>query len=118
VANPRGALALDAAGRVRDRGRPGRRGDHDARALPIAPARRVTLYSAPGCHLCESARRVLDAVREEIPFELEEVDISGDEELERSYRERIPVVAIDGEEAFTYFVQPDALRRRVARPDP
>ena len=75
--------------------------------------RRVELYFAPECHLCESARRVLENVRTEIPFELEEVDITDDPELERRYRERLPVVLIDGEEAFTYFVYPDALRRRV-----
>jgi glutaredoxin len=74
---------------------------------------RVTLYHAPGCHLCESARRVLEQVRGEIPFELEEVDIESDPELERLYRERIPVVAVDGDEAFTYFVHPDGLRRRL-----
>jgi glutaredoxin len=77
-------------------------------------ARRVTLYHAEGCHLCESAQRVLAGVRAEVPFELEEVDITGDPELERRYRERIPVVAVDGEEAFTYFVHPDGLRRRLA----
>ena len=75
--------------------------------------RRVTLYHAPGCHLCESAQRVIAKVREEVGFELEEVDISGDPELERRYRERLPVVAVDGEEAFTYFVHPDGLRRRL-----
>jgi len=77
-------------------------------------ARRVTLYHAQGCHLCESAQRVLAGVRAEVPFELEEIDITGDPELERRYRERIPVVAVDGEEAFTYFVHPDGLRRRLA----
>ena len=77
------------------------------------PSRRVTLYHAAGCHLCESAKRVLDGVRAELPFELEEVDIGGDPELERRYRERIPVVAVDGEEAFTFFVHPDGLRRRL-----
>jgi glutaredoxin len=76
-------------------------------------AKRVTLYHAPGCHLCESARRVLGKVRAEVEFELEEVDISGDPELERRYRERLPVVSVDDEEAFVYFVQPDALRRRL-----
>lgn len=75
--------------------------------------RRVTLYRAEGCHLCESAERVVAGVRAEIPFELETVDISGDPELENRYRERIPVVAVDGEEAFTYFVHPDGLRRRL-----
>jgi Glutaredoxin-like domain (DUF836) len=58
---------------------------------------------------------VLENVRTEIPFELEEVDITDDPELERRYRQRLPVVLIDGEEAFTYFVYPDALRRRVGR---
>jgi glutaredoxin len=75
---------------------------------------RVTLYRAEGCHLCESAQRVLAGVRAEVPFELEEIDITDDPELERRYRERIPVVAVDGEEAFTYFVHPDGLRRRLA----
>ena len=58
---------------------------------------------------------MLEGVRAEVPFELEEVDIGGDAELERRYRERIPVVAVDGEEAFTYFVAPDVLRRRLQR---
>ena len=74
----------------------------------------LTLYSAQGCHLCESALRVIEAVRAEIPFDFEEVDITGDEELERRFRERIPVVMVDGEEAFTFFVHPDGLRRRLA----
>ena len=78
-------------------------------------ARRVTLYRAAGCHLCESAQRVLTEVRSEVPFELEEIDITGDPALESAYRERIPVVEVDGEEAFTYFVHPDGLRRRLAR---
>ena len=73
----------------------------------------VTLVRAEGCHLCESARRVIEGVRSEVPFELEEVDIAGDDELETRYRERIPVVLVDGEEAFTYFVTPEGLRRRV-----
>ncbi len=58
---------------------------------------------------------MLASVRAEEPFELEEVDISGDPELERRYREWLPVVEIDGEQAFTYFVPPDALRRKLAQ---
>ncbi len=52
----------------------------------------------------------------ELGFELELVEIDGDPELESRYRERIPVVEIDGETAFTYFVDPEALRARVAVP--
>jgi Glutaredoxin-like domain (DUF836) len=80
----------------------------------IRNGNRVELFYAPDCHLCESARRVIQHVRAEVPFELVETDISGDDELEASYRERIPVVLVDGEEAFTYFVHPDGLRRRLA----
>jgi Glutaredoxin-like domain (DUF836) len=58
---------------------------------------------------------VLESARAEQPFELEEVDIAGDPELEARYREWLPVVEIEGERAFTYFVQPDALRRKLAQ---
>lgn len=58
----------------------------------------VTLYGKPGCCLCDEARQELDRLREKIPFELEEVDVSLDAALNRDYGERIPVVTVDGEE--------------------
>jgi Glutaredoxin-like domain (DUF836) len=51
----------------------------------------------------------------ELGFDLEEVAIDGDDELEARYRELIPVVEIDGKQEFVYFVDPDALRRKVAQ---
>jgi glutaredoxin len=77
---------------------------------------KVTLYHAEGCHLCERARAILEEARAELPFELEEVDIGGNDELEAKYREWLPVVEIDSERAFVYFVDPKALRRRLSRP--
>ncbi len=74
---------------------------------------RVTIYGAPGCCLCDDARAVVAAVRAERPFALEEVDISVDPVLERRYRERIPVVSVDGEEAFEYHVEASELARRL-----
>jgi redox-sensing transcriptional repressor len=84
---------------------------------PAAPAAaiRVTLYGQPECHLCDDARAVLERVRHDQPFVLVERDISGDDALLRAYLERIPVVAIDGEEVFELFVDEDELRRRLAR---
>jgi glutaredoxin len=76
---------------------------------------RVVLYGAPGCSLCDRARATLEGLRGELEFELEEVDISGDPALEERYRELLPVVEIDGEQVFTYFVHVDAFRRRVAQ---
>jgi glutaredoxin len=70
---------------------------------------RVVLYHARDCHLCERARAVL----RDAGVEFGEVDITGDPELEARYREWLPVVEIDGERAFVYYVDKAALRRRI-----
>ena len=57
----------------------------------------------------------MEAVRRELGFELTLVDVGGDPELEERYRSHLPVVEVDGERAFTYFVDPAALRGRLAR---
>jgi hypothetical protein len=54
-------------------------------------------------------------VRGELGFDLELIDVGGEPELEALYRELLPVVEIDGERAFTYFVDGDALRIRLRR---
>jgi glutaredoxin len=70
---------------------------------------RVVLYSRAGCHLCDAARDVLVAERSRTPFDLVEVDVAGDDDLERAYGIRIPVVEIDGEERFEFEVDPAEL---------
>jgi hypothetical protein len=75
----------------------------------------VTIYHAQGCHLCERALAQVRSFREELDFELREVDIGGVEHLEAEYREWLPVVEIDGRRRFTYHLQPDAFRRAVAK---
>jgi glutaredoxin len=82
----------------------------DSAAGPV-----VTLYGRPGCHLCDDARELLLRLRGEHRFELEERDIEADDALLRAYLERIPVVAIDGVEAFELFVDEAELRRALAR---
>jgi glutaredoxin len=69
----------------------------------------VVLFSRPGCGLCDRAREVLEAQRARTPFVLEEVDISGDDALEREYGVRIPVVTVDGRERFELEVDPAEL---------
>jgi Glutaredoxin-like domain (DUF836) len=56
---------------------------------------------------------VIEQARSEIGFDLELVDIGGNAELEARYRELLPVVEVDGEPAFTYFVDAEALRNRL-----
>jgi glutaredoxin len=77
----------------------------------------VTLYGRPGCHLCDDARVQLSALRDELGFELVERDIEADDDLLRRYLERIPVVALDGEELFDFFVDEPVLRSRLGRVD-
>ena len=74
----------------------------------------MTLYARAGCHLCDQARDVLLRVRSEAPFELLEIDIERDDELFRRYLERIPVVCLDGEELFEFYVDEAALRHRLS----
>ncbi len=73
----------------------------------------VTLYTKPDCHLCEAARAVLEEVRAVLAFELVVRDITLEEALHRAYFERIPVVSVDGEELFEYFVDAEILRERL-----
>ena len=73
----------------------------------------VTLYTRPGCHLCDDARAAIERVRERTPFRLLEIDIESDDALHRTYLERIPVVELDGEQLFEYFVDEAMLAARV-----
>jgi hypothetical protein len=70
----------------------------------------VRMYSRPGCHLCDEARQVIVTVRARVPFVFEEVDVSGDDDLEVAYGVRIPVVLVDGAERFEIAVDADALQ--------
>lgn len=73
----------------------------------------VTLYTRPGCHLCEQARATLQQLRGELRFELLERDIETDDALHRAYLERIPVIALDGEDLCDFFVDEALLRARL-----
>ena len=63
----------------------------------------------------EEMPEVIERVRARAPFALAEIDIESGEALHRAYLERIPVVTIDGVEAFQYFVDEAELERRLAR---
>ena len=71
----------------------------------------LVLYGKPGCHLCDDARVILERVG--APYA--EVDITSDDALHAAYLERIPVVTLDGEERFEYFVDEAALRRLLGK---
>lgn len=76
---------------------------------------RLTFYSRPDCCLCEDMQTVLAQVRRDTPFDLEEIDIETDPELESRYGQEIPVLFVNGRKAFKYRLTANELRRRLAR---
>jgi hypothetical protein len=73
------------------------------------PVPHVIVYQRNGCCLCEQALDMLARIGERAPFTLEQRDIEADERLLLSYLERIPVIVIDGREAFELIVDEAAL---------
>ena len=77
-------------------------------------APRVTVYTRPGCHLCEVALEVVAQVCAETGEAYTEVDITTDPELEDEYGEEIPVTLVDGRRHDFFRVDPDRLRTALA----
>ena len=77
---------------------------------------RLTLYTKPDCCLCDEAREALERVRARVAFELDVIDVSTDVKLGERYGERIPVVLVDGREAFEYAVDERELESRLGAP--
>ncbi|HEY5142777.1 MAG TPA: glutaredoxin family protein [Solirubrobacteraceae bacterium] len=73
----------------------------------------LTVFVRPGCHLCDDALAVIGRVGATHDFSLQLVDIERDPVLHARYLERIPVIALDGEELYDFFVDEDDLRRRL-----
>jgi glutaredoxin len=71
---------------------------------------RVTLYSRPGCHLCDDARAVIARVCADLGEEYAEVSIDGDAELQRRFGEEIPVTFVDGRQHDFWRVDETRLR--------
>jgi hypothetical protein len=71
----------------------------------------LTLYSRPGCHLCDEMKAVIARVAERLPVAVREVDISGDPALEARYGEEIPVLEVAGRKAAKYRISEAQLLR-------
>ena len=71
---------------------------------------RVTLYSKPGCHLCDDARAVIERVCADLGESYDEISILDDPGLLDRYAEEIPVTLVDGKQHDFWRVDPDRLR--------
>lgn len=76
---------------------------------------RVTVYSRPGCHLCDEAKTSISSAGCDDDFILEEVNIDEDPELRERYQFDVPVILIDGIKAFKHRVDPREFKRKLRR---
>ena len=82
----------------------------------MASDARLALITRPGCHLCDDAKAALDRVVAATGDKWVELDVTGDEELEREYGDRLPVVMLDGKEHGYWRVEEDRLLRDLTTP--
>lgn len=84
----------------------------DARLASSGP-RDVTLYSRPGCHLCEEAKKAIAPILREAGAALREVNIAGDAELEERYGVDIPVIFLGARKVAKHRVDVQQFRRQL-----
>ena len=75
----------------------------------------VIIYSRPGCHLCEVAKEAMRAADCAGEYTLDEINIETDSELLKRYGDDIPVITINGAEAFRHRVSAGEFRQRMLR---
>ena len=78
----------------------------------------LTLYSRPGCHLCEEMKAVINRLAADSPLALTEIDISTDPDLEARYGTEIPVLIADGKKVAKYRISEAQLRRMITAASP
>ncbi len=73
----------------------------------------IEIYSKPNCSLCDKAKAVIEKIKSERAITISEIDISKDPVLFEKYKEKIPVVFINGKQAFVYKIHETTLRKKL-----
>jgi glutaredoxin len=81
--------------------------------LAAASAREVTMYTRPGCHLCEETKASIAALLREYGAELREVNIDEDAVLRERYRWDVPLIFIGARKAVKHRVDLEQFRRQL-----
>jgi glutaredoxin len=76
--------------------------------------REVTLYSRPGCHLCDDAAELLERLGRRIPVRVVEINILDDVDLYERYKHSIPVIVIAGGPTLSAPIRAEELARALA----
>jgi glutaredoxin len=74
---------------------------------------RIEIYSRPGCHLCDDAKAAIEPFKQRYSIALIVTDVDSDDALRKAYGSEIPVVMINGKEAFRHRVDGGALERKL-----
>lgn len=74
---------------------------------------RIEIYSRPGCHLCDEAKAVIEPFSRRYALEVKVTDVDSSAELRAAYGAEIPVILINGKEAFRHRVDAQALERKL-----
>jgi len=82
--------------------------------LVASEPRVITLYTRPGCHLCEEAKALIEPLLREFGATLREVNIDEDAVLRRRYGTDIPVIFIGARKAAKHRVDPVKFRRQLS----
>lgn len=83
-------------------------------AMQPAPRKaHVVIYSRPGCHLCDEAKQGMEAAKCPDEYTLEEINIESDPDLLKRYEYDIPVITINGVEAFRHRLTSETFRERL-----
>jgi glutaredoxin len=83
--------------------------------LAVTKKALVTIYTRPGCHLCDDAKANILAAGCSADFTIEEINIDEDPNLKARYQHDIPVILINGIKVFKYSVDPKEFRRKLKR---
>lgn len=75
----------------------------------------VEIFTKADCCLCDDAKEILDTVLPDYPAQLKVTDIESDPALFELYKEKIPVVTLNGKESFVYKVHPVTLRKKLEK---
>ena len=81
----------------------------------MPPKVQVSIYSKPGCHLCDEAKEAIRAAGCGDRITLTEINIERDSELMSKYRYDIPVIAINGVETFMHRVDSLEFRAKILK---
>ena len=74
---------------------------------------RIEIYSRPGCHLCDDAKTTIQPFASRYPIALTVTDVDSDDALRQAYGTEIPVIMINGKEAFRHRVDERSLERKL-----